>query len=89
MKSHQSLSYHFPKLHSGPCSGVGMRRGTDSHTDGHTTTVTNIHFASAVPHAKYNNTFGQTNNRSRTTNARVRDAVHGIPENYTISLEKT
>jgi len=29
----------FPKLHLGPCSSegtsVGMRRGTDRHTDGH------------------------------------------------------
>ena len=26
-------SYHFPKLHPGPCSSVGMRRGTDRDTD--------------------------------------------------------
>jgi len=25
--------YHSPKLHMGPCSSVGMRRGTDRHTD--------------------------------------------------------
>ena len=24
--------YHSPKLHLGPCSSVGMRRGTDRHT---------------------------------------------------------
>ena len=27
-------SYHSPKLHPGPCSSVGMRRGADRHTDG-------------------------------------------------------
>ena len=26
----------FPKLHTGPCSNVGMRRGTDTHVDRHT-----------------------------------------------------
>jgi len=26
--------YHSPKLHPVPCSSVGMRRGTDRHTDG-------------------------------------------------------
>jgi len=25
--------YHSPKLDPGPCSSVGMRRGTDRHTD--------------------------------------------------------
>jgi len=25
--------YHSPKLHPGPCSSVGMQRGTDRHTD--------------------------------------------------------
>jgi len=30
---------------------VGMRRGIDRHTE---TAVTNIHFASATPHAKCN-----------------------------------
>jgi len=27
--------YHSPRLHPGPCSRAGMRRGTDRHTDGH------------------------------------------------------
>ena len=27
------ISYHFAQLHSGPCSSMGMRRGTDRHTD--------------------------------------------------------
>jgi len=26
--------YHFPKLHPGLCSSMGMRRGTDRQTDG-------------------------------------------------------
>jgi len=25
----------FPKLHPGPCSNVGMWRGTERHIDGH------------------------------------------------------
>jgi len=37
--------YHFPNLHPGPFSSVGMRRGTDRQM-----AVTNVHFASAVPH---------------------------------------
>jgi len=44
-------------LHLGPCSSVGMRPGTDRQTDRHTdtqTAVANIHFASAMPHAKRN-----------------------------------
>ena len=45
--------YYSPKLHLGPCSSVWMRRGTDSHTDTQTA-VANIHFASAIPHAKCN-----------------------------------
>ena len=28
-----STPYHFPKLHPGPCSSVGMRRQTDTQTD--------------------------------------------------------
>ena len=47
----EGTSYHTPKLHSGPRSSVGMRRGTDRHTE---TAVTNIHFASAATHAKCN-----------------------------------
>jgi len=43
--------YHSPKLHPGPCSSVGMRRWTDTHTQ---TAVTNIHFASSTTHAKCN-----------------------------------
>jgi len=43
--------YHFSKLHPGPCSSVGMRRGTDRQTHTH---VTNIHFTSATPHVKCN-----------------------------------
>jgi len=32
-----SIPYHFPKLHPGPCSSVGMRpRAADRHTDTHT-----------------------------------------------------
>ena len=46
-------TYHSPSLHQGPCSNVGMRRGTDRHTDTQTA-VTTIHFASATPHAKCN-----------------------------------
>ena len=44
-----------PKLHVGPCSGAEMRQGTDRQTHTHTqTAVTNIHFASATPHAQFN-----------------------------------
>jgi len=32
----KSTPYHSPKLHSGPCSSVGMRRGTDRQTHRHT-----------------------------------------------------
>jgi len=41
--------YHSPNLHPGPCSSVGMRRGTNTQT-----AVTNIHFALATPHVKCN-----------------------------------
>jgi len=44
------LPYHFPDLYSGPCSSVGMRRGTDRQTERDTDTqaaVTTIHFTSA------------------------------------------
>jgi len=41
--------YHSPKLHPGPCSSMGMRRGKDRDTQ---TCVTNIHFASSTTHAK-------------------------------------
>jgi len=40
----------FPHLHLGPCSSVGMRRGTYRQTDTQMA-VTNIHFALAMPHA--------------------------------------
>jgi len=29
----EGTSYHSPKLHPGPCSSVGMQRGTDRQTD--------------------------------------------------------
>ena len=32
----EGTPYHSSKLHSGPCSSLGMRRGTDRHTDRHT-----------------------------------------------------
>jgi len=41
--------YHSPNLHLGPCSSVGMRRGTDTQT-----AVSNMHFASPTPDAKRN-----------------------------------
>jgi len=37
--------YHFPKLHPGLCSSVGMRRRTDTDTQ---TAVITIHFASST-----------------------------------------
>jgi len=40
-----NFPYHSLNLHRGPCSSVGMRRGTDRHTDTQTA-VTNIHCAS-------------------------------------------
>jgi len=30
----QGTPYHSPNLHPDPCISVGMRRGTDRHTDG-------------------------------------------------------
>jgi len=39
-----------PKLRPGPCSSVGMRRGTDTQT-----AVITIYFASSTTHAKCNN----------------------------------
>jgi len=47
----EATAYHFPKLHPGPCSSVGMRRGADTQTDRQTDTqtrVTYIHFASSI-----------------------------------------
>jgi len=49
----QGTSYYSTNLHLGPRSSVGMRRGTDRHTDTQTA-VTNIHFASATAHGKCN-----------------------------------
>ena len=40
--------YHSPKLHQSACSSVGMRRGTDRHTDGRG----QYKFPSAMPHVK-------------------------------------
>ena len=42
------------ELRPGPCSSVGMRRGTDRKTQAHRdteTAVANIHFVSSMPHA--------------------------------------
>jgi len=51
----EGTPYHFPKLHPGPCSSVGMRRGSGTHRQTDTQTrVVNIHFASATPHVKCN-----------------------------------
>jgi len=41
--------YHSPRLHPGPCSSVGMWRGTDRQT-----CVTNIYFAPSTTHQKCN-----------------------------------
>ena len=49
----EGTPYHSPNLHPGPCSSVGMWRGTDRHTDTQTA-VTTIHFASATPQKKCN-----------------------------------
>ena len=45
----ETTPYHSPNLHPGPCNNVGMRRATETQM-----AVTNIHFASAIPHAKFN-----------------------------------
>jgi len=61
--------YHSSKLHPGPCSSVGMRRGTYSHTHTHTQRdargVTN--FALSTTHAKcnYHRHLHQANNNNR------------------------
>ena len=52
MHNQRAPTYHPANLHLGPCSSVGMRRGTDTDIQ---TAVTNIHFASATTHAKCNN----------------------------------
>ena len=49
----EGTPYHSLTLDPGPRSSVGMRRGTDRHTDTQTA-VTNIHFASATLHVKCN-----------------------------------
>jgi len=49
----EGTPYHSPKLHPGPCSSVGMRPGTDRQIDTQMA-MANIHFASAMPHAKCN-----------------------------------
>jgi len=46
----EGTRYHSPNLHPGPCSSVGMRRGGQTHTDGHD----QYNFSSATPHAKCN-----------------------------------
>jgi len=54
----QGTHYHSFMLHPGPYSSVGMRDGqTDRPTNirrDTQTAVANTHFASAMPHAKYN-----------------------------------
>ena len=44
----------FPKLHVGPWSSVGVRRGTNTQTTDTQTCVTTIHFASSTSHEKCN-----------------------------------
>jgi len=47
--------YHSSKLHPGPCSSVGVRRGTHTHPKAQTHRqmhVINIHFTSSTTHAK-------------------------------------
>jgi len=45
----EGILYHSTKLHPGPCSSMGKRRGTDTQT-----AVTTIHYASSTTHAKCN-----------------------------------
>ena len=47
----EGTPYHSAKLHPRPYGSERMRRGTDRRADTQTC-VTNIHFASATPHAK-------------------------------------
>jgi len=49
---HYGAPLPFPKLQPGPCSSVGMWRGTDTQTQ---TRITNVHFASSTTRAKCNN----------------------------------
>jgi len=37
----EGTPYHSPKLHPGPCSSMGMRRGTDRQRDTQTTVTNN------------------------------------------------
>ena len=48
------MPYHSPKLHPGPCNGMGMRPRTDRQIDTQTR-VTTTHFASSTTHAKCKN----------------------------------
>jgi len=40
-----STLYHYPKLHTLPCSSVGMRRGTDRQTDTQTCVTTPLYIS--------------------------------------------
>jgi len=40
--------YHSPNLHPGPCSSVGMWRGTDRHTEGHDQYTFRLHLVQNV-----------------------------------------
>ena len=77
--------YHASKLHPGPCSNVGVRPRTDTHTQTDTQTrVTTIHFASSTTHAKCNN-FIYLSNRSVKTNQLVILSVD-LPHIYTLRV---
>jgi len=45
----EGIYYHSPNIHLGSCSSVGCSEGQTTDTQ---TAVSNIHFASAMPHAK-------------------------------------
>ena len=47
--------YHFPKLHPGTWSSVGMRRGTDRHTQRQTAGGDHYTFRLYIPNGKCNN----------------------------------
>jgi len=79
--------YHSPKLHPGPCSSVGMRRGTDTQTNTQTA-VTNTHFASATPHVKCNSTMFHCITSDITLNATAESENHGKGERHSDVLKR-
>jgi len=84
----EGTSYYSPKLHPGPCSSVGMQRGTDRQTHRRPTAGANKHYASATSHVKCNKLCHRSQKSVNVSKENLLQQLHAANHNEEAQLSQ-